>query len=90
VDGKAQKGEAGAAGPELAERILAPLLAAAERCVRDGVVADADLADAGVIFGTGFAPHTGGPLHYSRSRGKTRIGGDPVVTEGAPQTVTQE
>ena len=90
VDGKAQKGEAGAAGPELAERILAPLLAAAERCIRDGVVADADLADAGVIFGTGFAPHTGGPLHYSRSRGKTRIGGDPVVTEGAPQTVTQE
>ena len=28
------------------------------------VVADADLADAGVIFGTGFAPFTGGPLHY--------------------------
>jgi 3-hydroxyacyl-CoA dehydrogenase/enoyl-CoA hydratase/3-hydroxybutyryl-CoA epimerase len=32
-----------------------------------GIVADADLADAGVIFGTGFAPFTGGPLHYQSS-----------------------
>jgi len=32
--------------------------------VAGGIVADADLADAGVIFGTGFAPFTGGPLHY--------------------------
>jgi len=36
--------------------------------VADGVVADADLADAGVIFGTGFAPFTGGPLHYGNKR----------------------
>ena len=75
VDGKAQKGEAGAAGPELAERILAPLLAATERCVRGGVVADADLADAGVIFGTGFAPFTGGPLNFLRQGGFPRRGG---------------
>jgi 3-hydroxyacyl-CoA dehydrogenase / enoyl-CoA hydratase / 3-hydroxybutyryl-CoA epimerase len=27
-------------------------------------VADADLADAGLIFGAGFAPCRGGPLHY--------------------------
>ena len=54
----------------LAERVLAPLLAATRRCVAQGVVADADLADAGVIFGTGFAPHTGGPLTYCRSKGK--------------------
>ena len=54
----------------LAERVLAPLLAATRRCVEQGVVADADLADAGVIFGTGFAPHTGGPLNYYESKGK--------------------
>ena len=29
-----------------------------------GVVENADLVDAGVIFGTGFAPFRGGPLHY--------------------------
>jgi 3-hydroxyacyl-CoA dehydrogenase/enoyl-CoA hydratase/3-hydroxybutyryl-CoA epimerase len=63
-DGKAQKGTAGAPPQGLAARIVAPLLAAARRCVDEGVVADADLADAGVIFGTGFAPFTGGPLNY--------------------------
>jgi 3-hydroxyacyl-CoA dehydrogenase/enoyl-CoA hydratase/3-hydroxybutyryl-CoA epimerase len=52
----------------LAERVLAPLLAATQRCVAQGVVADTDLADAGVIFGTGFAPHTGGPLNYAAAR----------------------
>ena len=68
VDGKAQKGAVGDVPDGLAERIVAPLLAAARRCVDKGVVADADLADAGVIFGTGFAPFTGGPLHYVASR----------------------
>jgi 3-hydroxyacyl-CoA dehydrogenase/enoyl-CoA hydratase/3-hydroxybutyryl-CoA epimerase len=33
------------------------------------VVRDADLLDAGVIFGTGFAPFRGGPLQYARDRG---------------------
>jgi 3-hydroxyacyl-CoA dehydrogenase/enoyl-CoA hydratase/3-hydroxybutyryl-CoA epimerase len=32
--------------------------------VSEGIVADADLADAGVIFGTGFAPFRGGPLYW--------------------------
>ncbi|NMF91305.1 3-hydroxyacyl-CoA dehydrogenase NAD-binding domain-containing protein [Aromatoleum petrolei] len=71
ADGKAQKGAPGAIPAGLAERILAPLIAAARRCVDQGVVADADLADAGVIFGTGFAPFTGGPLNYSPESGKT-------------------
>jgi 3-hydroxyacyl-CoA dehydrogenase/enoyl-CoA hydratase/3-hydroxybutyryl-CoA epimerase len=38
-------------------------------CLREQVVADADLLDAGVVFGTGFAPFRGGPLHYARTRG---------------------
>ena len=33
----------------------------------EGIVADADLVDAGAIFGTGFAPFRGGPLHYAQS-----------------------
>jgi 3-hydroxyacyl-CoA dehydrogenase/enoyl-CoA hydratase/3-hydroxybutyryl-CoA epimerase len=32
-------------------------------------VADADLLDAGVIFGAGFAPFTGGPIRYAQERG---------------------
>ena len=38
-------------------------------CLREGIVEDADLIDAGVIFGTGFAPFRGGPLAYARARG---------------------
>ena len=52
----------------LAERLVAPLLQRTQQLVSDGIVADADLADAGVIFGTGFAPFTGGPLNYLRNR----------------------
>jgi 3-hydroxyacyl-CoA dehydrogenase / enoyl-CoA hydratase / 3-hydroxybutyryl-CoA epimerase len=48
----------------LADRLIAPLISATRRCVEQGVVADADLADAGLIFGAGFAPCRGGPLHY--------------------------
>ncbi|MCG8370571.1 MAG: hypothetical protein MJA32_08690, partial [Proteobacteria bacterium] len=35
----------------------------------EGVVATADLLDAGVIFGTGFAPFRGGPINYATERG---------------------
>ncbi|MDP3514495.1 MAG: 3-hydroxyacyl-CoA dehydrogenase NAD-binding domain-containing protein [Sulfuritalea sp.] len=68
VDGKPQRVGAGdPANPALAQRLLEPLLAATQRLVREGVVADAELADAGVIFGTGFAPYTGGPMNYLTS-----------------------
>ena len=65
VDGKAQKGKAGEIPAGLAERLIAPLLQRTQKLVDEGIVGDADLADAGVIFGTGFAPFTGGPLNYS-------------------------
>jgi 3-hydroxyacyl-CoA dehydrogenase/enoyl-CoA hydratase/3-hydroxybutyryl-CoA epimerase len=40
------------------------LIAECERCRDERVVESADHADAGVIFGTGFAPFRGGPLHF--------------------------
>lgn len=54
----------------LGEELLKPLIDECERALEDGVVANADLVDAGVIFGTGFAPFRGGPLHYRRTRQK--------------------
>jgi 3-hydroxyacyl-CoA dehydrogenase/enoyl-CoA hydratase/3-hydroxybutyryl-CoA epimerase len=42
-------------------------------CLREGVVADADLVDAAVIFGAGFAPFRGGPLTYARARGVAAV-----------------
>jgi 3-hydroxyacyl-CoA dehydrogenase/enoyl-CoA hydratase/3-hydroxybutyryl-CoA epimerase len=57
----------------LPDRLLLPLINEAVACLHEGVVADADLLDAGVIFGAGFAPFTGGPLRYARARGIDEI-----------------
>jgi 3-hydroxyacyl-CoA dehydrogenase/enoyl-CoA hydratase/3-hydroxybutyryl-CoA epimerase len=66
-DGRPRKVSSSAPVAGLTERLLKPLVAATRRCVDIGVVADAELADAGVIFGTGFAPWTGGPMnHFAR------------------------
>jgi 3-hydroxyacyl-CoA dehydrogenase/enoyl-CoA hydratase/3-hydroxybutyryl-CoA epimerase len=50
----------------LGRELVEPMLDEAERALADGVVATGDHVDAGVIFGTGFAPFRGGPLHYRR------------------------
>jgi 3-hydroxyacyl-CoA dehydrogenase/enoyl-CoA hydratase/3-hydroxybutyryl-CoA epimerase len=54
---------------DLEDRLILPLLNEAVACLHDGVVGDADLLDAGVIFGTGFAPFRGGPIQYVRQTG---------------------
>ena len=54
---------------DLEDRLILPLLNEAVACLHDGVVEDADLLDAGVIFGTGFAPFRGGPIQYIRETG---------------------
>ena len=54
---------------DLEDRLILPLVNEAVACLHDGVVADADLLDAGVIFGTGFAPFRGGPIQYVRETG---------------------
>ena len=54
---------------DLEDRLILPILNEAVACLHDGVVADADLLDAGVIFGTGFAPFRGGPIQYLRTIG---------------------
>lgn len=71
VDGKAQKGQVPAhsdlAG--LGRELVKPLVDTTEVVVGEGVVANADLADIGVILGTGFAPFLGGPMQ-ARKEGK--------------------
>jgi len=54
---------------EIANRLVLRMLNEAFACLHEGVVADADLLDAGMIFGTGFAPFRGGPIHYAKSQG---------------------
>ena len=54
---------------DLEDRLILPLLNEAVACLHDKVVDDADLLDAGVIFGTGFAPFRGGPIRHVRDSG---------------------
>ncbi len=49
--------------------MILPMLNESVACLHDGVVDDADLLDAGVIFGTGFAPFRGGPIQHIRDSG---------------------
>jgi 3-hydroxyacyl-CoA dehydrogenase/enoyl-CoA hydratase/3-hydroxybutyryl-CoA epimerase len=75
VDGKPQKDRARAAVPdaEVADRLIFPMLNEAVACLREGIVADADQLDAGVIFGTGFAPFRGGPINHIRAAGPAGV-----------------
>ncbi|MDZ7804977.1 3-hydroxyacyl-CoA dehydrogenase NAD-binding domain-containing protein [Thiohalophilus sp.] len=58
---------------DIQDRMILRLINEAVACLRDNVIDDADLADAGVIFGTGFAPFRGGPLRYADSRGYEQV-----------------
>jgi len=75
VDGKVQKPAADAANvpDDIEDRLVLPFVNEAVACLADGVVKEADLLDAGVIFGTGFAPFRGGPIHYARERGVDQV-----------------
>ncbi len=68
VDGKTVKRQAGEPRADMIESLIEPYLAEARAVLAEGIVADADLIDAGLIFGTGFAPFLGGPLHYLESK----------------------
>jgi 3-hydroxyacyl-CoA dehydrogenase/enoyl-CoA hydratase/3-hydroxybutyryl-CoA epimerase len=56
----------------LGRDLVKPMLDECERALADNIVANADHIDAGVIFGTGFAPFRGGPLHYRRKAVRER------------------
>jgi 3-hydroxyacyl-CoA dehydrogenase/enoyl-CoA hydratase/3-hydroxybutyryl-CoA epimerase len=70
-DGKAVKkpGPVADPPPDLEDRLILALANECAAVLREGIVADADLIDAGCIFGSGFAPFRGGPLTYARKRG---------------------
>ncbi len=59
--------------PDTQGRLIARLLNEAQACLREGVVSEADLLDAGIIFGTGFAPFRGGPMHYIEQAGRDAL-----------------
>jgi len=74
-EGKAVKpaAAAGSAPPDLTDRLILVMVNECVACLRERVVETADLADAAVLFGTGFAPFRGGPLTYARARGVAAV-----------------
>lgn len=59
----------GEATNEIADRLILRMINEAAACLREGVVDNPELLDAGMIFGTGFAPFRGGPLNYAKKQG---------------------
>jgi len=76
-DGKAEKGPLPETGPrvtdEMIDRLILPMSNVCVACLREGIVADADVVDGAMIFGTGYAPFRGGPLNYARTRGVEHV-----------------
>jgi len=68
---------------DLTDRLILIMLNEAVACLREKVVEDMDLLDAGMIFGTGFAPFRGGPMQYAKHQGATSI--QQTLTELAEQ-----
>ncbi len=50
-------------------RLVFRFLNEAVACLDEEIVADRDLLDAGIIFGTGFAPFRGGPINHCLQEG---------------------
>lgn len=67
----------------IADRLIYRLLNECSASLREQIVEDADLLDAGMIFGTGFAPFRGGPMQFARE-----VGVDNVI--GRLQRLEQE
>jgi 3-hydroxyacyl-CoA dehydrogenase / enoyl-CoA hydratase / 3-hydroxybutyryl-CoA epimerase len=54
---------------EISDRLVLRMLDESFACLREEVVSDSDLLDAGMVFGAGFAPFRGGPIHYAKNQG---------------------
>jgi 3-hydroxyacyl-CoA dehydrogenase/enoyl-CoA hydratase/3-hydroxybutyryl-CoA epimerase len=74
-NGKAVKpdSQSGDVPDDIQDRLALQMVNEAVACLHERVVTDADLLDAGVIFGAGFAPFRGGPLNYAKERGTTAV-----------------
>ncbi len=84
-DGKPVKGENSPRprrrSRRLGRELVEPLIAEASARSTKAWCETADLVDAGVIFGTGFAPFRGGPLHFKANEAKAA----PVASRAAAE-----
>ncbi len=57
----------------IANRLIQCMIDEATACLEEKVVTDSDLIDAGMVFGTGFAPFRGGPMNYAKQSDANRF-----------------
>ncbi|MDX1490361.1 MAG: 3-hydroxyacyl-CoA dehydrogenase NAD-binding domain-containing protein [Pseudohongiellaceae bacterium] len=70
-NGKAKKDKSLAQHAEketIIQRLIDRYTNECEAALLDKIVDDEELVDAGMVFGTGFAPFRGGPMHYKHKR----------------------
>lgn len=58
---------------DISDRLVMAIVNESAACLREGIVSDADLVDAGMVFGAGFAPFRGGPMEYAAEQHKANI-----------------
>jgi len=67
-----QTASPGVATP-ITDRLIMRMLNESMATLRERVVNDGDAVDAGMVFGTGFAPFLGGPMRYAESLGEAGV-----------------
>src|SRR5690606_36803095 len=67
---------------DLEDRLILPMINEQVACLHYTVLDDAAVADAGVVFGTGFAPFRCGPIQYVRDT-------DAAVVKPCLETLAQ-
>ncbi len=75
---------------QIAADLIQPYLDECLACLRDDVVKDKDLLDAGMIFGTGFAPFRGGPVHYINNSDATARAEDSLLDAAQTKKQTKQ
>ncbi len=68
-----KKVESQAIPQDITDRLILRMVNEAVACLREKIVEDGDLIDAGMIFGTGFPPFRGDPIHYALEQGEGLI-----------------
>ena len=58
---------------DIEDRLILRMINETMACLREQVAESKDYIDAGIIFGTGFAPFHGGPLQYVKERGQEQV-----------------
>jgi 3-hydroxyacyl-CoA dehydrogenase/enoyl-CoA hydratase/3-hydroxybutyryl-CoA epimerase len=68
-----ERGVDGFADDEILDRCILSMVAEAGRILAEGIVEDAQMLDAGMVFGTGFPAFRGGLMRYVEERGVGQV-----------------